>query len=152
MRFATQGRRSDVGGLRIGGHLPPPHQALTLLGYDALNNVFAFRSLIFPLRQEDDSGGEFPRFRQFGFQIHLSDFPHELVRQRGHDPRAIPRVGFTAAGTAVVHIPQHQIGVPNDLMAPFALDVSDKADTATVTLVDRIIKAMLARKPERIMY
>jgi hypothetical protein len=59
------------------------------------------------------------------------------VRQRGQHAGAVARVRLAAAGAAVVHVLQHDLGIADDLMTPLALDVGHEPDAAALDqLVD----------------
>ena len=97
-------------------------------------------------RQKDDAGSKFARRGQVGVQLLLDHAGEEFVRQRGEDARAVAGVRFAAAGAAVVHVAEHFLGVDQDLMAPLAFDVRDKAHAARIVFVRGIVEPLLRRQ------
>ena len=64
-------------------------------------------------------------------------------------PAPSPVFGLAAAGAAVVHVAQHFLGVEQNLVAPLALDVRDKADAARIVLERGIVEPVLRRQRRR---
>ncbi len=76
----------------------------------------------------------------------LHDALQKLVRQGGEDAGAVARVRLAAAGAAVVHVAEHFLGVDQNLMAPLALDVRNKAHAARIVLERRVVQPLLRRR------
>ena len=70
------------------------------------------------------------------------------MRQRGQNARTVARVRFAAASAAVVHVAQNFLGIDENLMAAFALDVSDETHAARIMLVGRVVQSLLRRRAE----
>src|SRR5688572_13877266 len=65
------------------------------------------------------------------------------MRQGSQDASAVPRVGLAPARAAMIHAQQHCVGIPDDLVSPLSLDVSDETDSTTIFFKRGIVQALL---------
>jgi len=70
------------------------------------------------------------------------------MRQRGEHSGTVSGVGFTPAGTTVVHVSQDAIRVVNDLPTSDTFDVRNKSNAAIVAFIARIVQARCFRRAE----
>jgi hypothetical protein len=68
------------------------------------------------------------------------------VRDLHENPGPVARVGFAAAGAAVVQIEEHRQGVADDFVRFPALDVDDKPHPARFMLILRVVKTLFRRQ------
>ena len=67
------------------------------------------------------------------------------MRHLHQDASAVARVGFAAAGAAVVEVDQDGEGVADDFVGFAAFDVDHKADPAGIVLELRVVKTLFWR-------
>ena len=141
VRCGRHCRSAEIGPLRVDRDLPPAYELLTFGGADPCDFGLAVRAFGRVGRQKDDPGGKPARSRQLGAEILADHLAQELVRQRREDACAVAGVGLGAAGAAVIHPAQQMIGIADDPVTAFALDVSHEADAAAIVLVFGPVKA-----------
>ena len=67
----------------------------------------------------------------------------EYIRHLYEDSCAVTRVGFTAAGAAMIKIDEHGQCLPDDLVGLFALHVDNESDAAGIVFELGIVEALL---------
>ncbi len=145
-RLARLRGRAYVGALGVRRHASPADELLSLICDDGLDRALAMLALAGDLRQEDQARGVLARFRQLDPEILLGDLGQKLVRESRQESSAVAGIGLAPARAPVGHAQQDLVGVIDDLMAPFALDVGHEPDAATVLLVARVVKPLFLRK------
>ena len=134
VRSRGTGAVPQVGCVGVGRDDAPAYELLAFLRADRSHGRFAALALRRIRRQEHDARGELARSRECLAERFLGDSRQELVRKSRNHARAVAGVRLGAAGAAVIHAAQKVVGVLDDPVAAFALDVRDEADTATVVL------------------
>ena len=74
------------------------------------------------------------------------------MRQRRDHSGAIARVGLGAARAAMIHAAEQVVGVLDDLVAAFALDVRDEAHAATVVFELGPIQPLSRREAGAVLF
>ena len=69
----------------------------------------------------------------------------ELVRDLDQDARAVAGLRIAAAGAAMRQVDEDLNAFGDDVVRRLAVDVDDKADSAGVVLVARIVQSLLDR-------
>ena len=134
MRRGGAGAGAEICGVGVRGHGAPADEHLAFLGAKRSDGRLAALAFAGIGRQENDAGRELAGRRQRRAQGFLGHSRQELVRQRRDHSGAVAGVRLRAARAAVIHAAQQMIGVLDDLVAAFALDVGHEADAAAVVL------------------
>ena len=146
-RHRGQGGGPDIGLLRPDRHRAIADQGEPLSGQGGAEVLLERVSLIGIPRQEDVADRIGAGFRQ-GDADCSADLLHEPVRDGGHDAGAVAGIFLEAATAAVVHPGVDMVGVCQNLMARYALDVGHKTHTAGVFLKGRVVQAVLCGQPD----
>lgn len=80
------------------------------------------------------------------WEIGRADLGKEAMGQLKEDAGAVPRVDFTATGSAVVQIHQDGEGLLDDIVRTFALHLANKADAAGVMLKLGVVETLFFGK------
>ena len=130
---------------RIGRHIAPAKQ---LLAFD-LDEVFELLdhdlARLGLARQEAHGNGILAGLRQ-GDASGGGPFAEQRIGNLDQDAGAIAHQGIGAHRAAMVEVDQELEAQPDDLMAPGALDVGDKAHAAGVVLIAGVIKTLSCRQ------
>ncbi len=125
----------------IDRHVPPPKDFLPKLGDGLFQDFLAAGSLETVLRQKHHSDTVLLSRWQSDAE-RRGYIAQKYVRNLEHDPRAVARVLFAAAGAAVGQVLQYLDGIANNLVRLAPFHVHDQPYAARVVLVLRVIKAL----------
>ncbi len=137
------GLRGDRAGTQaavVGRHVAPAEQPLSLFGDNVRNGGFHQPPRLIVAREEHQPGAIGALGRQV--DVEAGCLPaEEPVRDLNQDAGAVSRVGFAAAGAAVLEVDEHLERVPDNRVRAMALHVHDEADAAGVMLVPGVVEA-----------
>ena len=136
----------DIGLLRPDRHRAKADQGEPLSGQGGAEVLLECVALVGIPWQEDVADRIGTGFRQGDADVG-ADLLHEFVRDGGHDAGAVAGIFLEAATAAVVHPGVDMVGVCQNLVARYALDVGHKTHTAGVFLEGRVVQAVLCGKP-----
>ncbi len=132
----------------VGRHVAPAEDDLALLdddGFDQGDDLGLLRRIT---RQEDEAGavvaGGWQRDAQR--RRHLAE---KGVRKLNEDARTVTSVGFAAAGTAVLEVPEELEALLDDGPGALAFQVHHEADTARRAFVLRVVESLRIGCAER---
>ena len=127
----------------VGGQVAPAENLLSFLGDDLLDQGLAVPALAGIGRQRQHAEPVLAGGGQLDAQLD----GHRLQKVVGNlyqDAGAVPGIGLSAAGTAVIEIQQNLESAADDVVGALALHVGQEADAAGVVLEGRVIEALSA--------
>ena len=145
-------RGNDVGRLRkravVDRHVTVTKEYLSLGGDNLLDDLLDMRAQFGVLGHKEITGGIMSDIRQFdALASHF--FNEQRVRNLNQHARAVAHERIGPDRTAMGQVLQHEQAVLDDLMGLLAFHMGDKADTAGIVLIARVVKALLFREPGR---
>ena len=129
----------------VARHIAPAENRLAFFGHDLGKLLLAPDALARFGRQEDHPDGVLAsrRQRQPVLGTHL---PQEFVRHLEQHARAVARVVFTATGPTMLEILENFEAARQNVVRLHAIQVGDKADSAGIVFVLRVVQALSFRR------
>ena len=112
----------------------PAERALALLGADAHAQLLAAQAQARVARQEHEPGGVGARRRRIVAEGFAEGRAQEPVRQLGHDPGTVARLGIRTGGAAVVEVLERPQGLLDQLVASIAVEPHQRRQAARFVL------------------